>query len=287
MTWFRENRWLGTFLAGFGVTFLLALYFLFHAKGGFEEASTQFSDAAAERNRLERLDPFPNEENYQKMQEHLANYGSALDKLKEELKTRTLPIAPLEPNEFQSRLRQAIVATSDRARANRVKLPDNFNLGFDEFAAALPNTSTAPLLGQELAQVELLLNILIDGRVDAVTLLKRTPLIAEGTVAPTPASKSSNPITGDAEIERGIVDLTFAAAPSAMRKVLNQIAGSDEQFFIIRMLRVRNEQEKGPSRVQNTVATSSAAVPTTAIRFIVGNEHVETTMRIELVRFNF
>jgi hypothetical protein len=287
MNWFRENRWLGIFLAAFGLALLLALYFLFHARSEFKDASAQFNDAAAERSRLEHLDPFPNEENYRKLQEHLANYGAALGKLKDELKTKALPISPLAPNEFQSRLRQTIVDTNERAHGNRVKLPDNFHLGFDEFTAALPNTSAAPLLGQELAQIELLMNILIDDRVDSVTLLKRTPLPEEITATPTPGPMSSIQTAGETEIERGIVDLTFVAAPSSARKVLNQIAGFDHQFLIVRTLRVHSEQEKGPSREQNAAMTSSAPAPTAAIKFIVGNEHVETTMRIELVRFNF
>ena len=56
-------------------------------------------------------------------------------------------------------------------------------------------------------------------------------------------------------IERQIVDLTFVAAPSVARKVLNQIASSTQQFYIIRTLHMRtldlrNEKEtaKGPPR---------------------------------------
>src|SRR5205085_2902794 len=83
--------------------------------------------------RLEHLSPFPNEENFRKTQEALDNYVASLNKLKEELKAQSVPVSPLAPNEFQSRLRQAIVNTTEKARTNRVKLPENFHLGFDEF----------------------------------------------------------------------------------------------------------------------------------------------------------
>src|ERR1700758_2223132 len=163
MDWFRENRWLGTFLIVFAIAVLASIYFLFEAKGGFDEASAQWNDASVERTRLEHLNPFPNEDNFQKMQAHLENYGAAVDKLKEELKKQVLPAPPtLAPNEFQSRLRQSINAVADKARTNRVRLPDNFNHGFDEYTAALPvSADVAKLLGQELAQVELLMNVLI------------------------------------------------------------------------------------------------------------------------------
>jgi hypothetical protein len=289
VNWYRENRWHGNFLIAFAA--LLALWFLFYAKSGFAEASAQFNDAATERNRLEHLNPFPSEENFRKTQTALGNYGARLIKLKEELRAQMVPVAPIAPNEFQSRLRQAIANANEKARANRVKLPENFHLGFDEFATTLPSSAAAAAsLGQELGQVELLLGILIDVRVDAITTLKRVSLPPETATAtarkpPGAANAASKPV------ERSIVDLAFTASPSAMRKVLNQIASSERQFFIVRTLYVRNEQLKGPSREQTATTAKAAETAATtspsAIKFIVGNEHVENTARIEMVRFVF
>ena len=289
MNWYRENRWLGNFLIAFAVTALLALWFLFRARSGFTEASAQFNEAATERNRLEHLNPFPNEGNFRKTQAALNDYGATLTKLKEELRARVLPVEPIAPNEFQSRLRRAIVNTTEKARANRVKLPENFHLGFDEFRTTLPTTAAAPLLGQELAQVELLFGILIDARVDAIAAVKRTTPPAEATAAPTPPPKKPSAPANAAPpvVERAIVDLTFTASPSAMRKVSNQIASAERQFFIVRTLYVRNQQLKGPAREQTAATAGTTPPPTSAIKFIVGNEHVEITARIEIVRFAF
>ena len=289
MNWYRENRWLGNFLIAFAVTALLALWFLFRARSGFTEASAQFNEAATERNRLEHLNPFPNEGNFRKTQAALNDYGATLTKLKEELRAQVLPVEPIAPNEFQSRLRRAIVNTTEKARANRVKLPENFHLGFDEFRTTLPTTAAAPLLGQELAQVELLFGILIDARVDAIAAVKRTTPPAEATAAPTPPPKKPSAPANAAPpvVERAIVDLTFTASPSAMRKVSNQIASAERQFFIVRTLYVRNQQLKGPAREQTAATAGTTPPPTSAIKFIVGNEHVEITARIEIVRFAF
>jgi hypothetical protein len=301
MNWYRENRWLGNFLIAFAVTALLALWFLFRARSGFTEASAQFNEAATERNRLEHLNPFPNEENFRKTQAALNDYGATLTKLKEELRARVLPVEPIAPNEFQSRLRRAIVSTTEKARANRVKLPENFHLGFDEFRTTLPTTAGAPLLGQELAQVELVLGILIDARVDSIMTVKRIlPLGTHSTdsgqapAATTPAARkpAGAANAAPAVVERAIVDLTFTASPSATRKVLNQIASGERQFFIVRTLYVRNQQLKGPSREatgasSGKAAETAATTASSAIKFIVGNEHVEATARIEMVRFAF
>jgi hypothetical protein len=286
MSWFQENRWLGWFLIMFGICTFGALYFLFITKSNYEEVSARFREMAAERNRLERLDPYPNDANYRKLKAYVDNYGGGLAKFKEELKGHSLPIVLLAPNEFQSRLRQAMIANAEKARMNKVKLPDNFHLGFDEFTAALPNNEAAPLLGQELAQVELLVNILIDARVDSLDALRRT-LLREG--------RGKTAGAGPKVIERSLVDLTFVAAPSAARKVLNEIASVNQQFYIIRTLHVRNEKEKGPAREQIAAASGSAVgtaatTPTSgnaALNFIVGNEHIETSARIEMLRFTF
>ena len=299
MNWFRENRWLGTFLIVFGLCAVLSLFFLFQAKSSSEDAMTRFNEAAAERTRLESLNPYPTQENFRKMGDFLKNYAASLDKLKQDLRTCMLPAPPLAPNEFQSHLRQSIVAVADRARANKVKLPDNFALGFDEYTAALPSTVAAPWLGQELAQVELLLDLVIDARVDSVTALVRAPLPEEkpsSSPAPGGPRKPAAPApSGPKKLERGVIDVTFASSPSAARKVLNQLGTSSQQLFVTRTMHVRNEQEKGPVREASPAAGATptpapAAVPgkpAAALTFIIGNEHIETSARIELIRFTF
>jgi hypothetical protein len=296
VNWFRENRFLGTFLVLFGVGMLGALWFVFMAKSAWDEASNRFNNTAAEMNRLERLSPYPNAENLRKMKAHTENYSTALAKLKDELKTRVAPVRPMAPNEFQSRLRVAMTAIADKARANKVKLPDKFYLGFDEFASALPNEAAAPLLGQELVQIEWLLDSLLDARVDALTAFRRTPLAEERGATPASPPPGAEP-AGAKSFERNVVEATFVSSPGAARKVLNQIAGAHQPFCIIRLLHVRNEKEKGPPR--EVAGETTAVAPTVspgakpppgagaALNFIVGNERIETTAKIEIVRFTF
>ena len=309
MNWFRENRFLGTFLIALFFCLAGSVWFLFSAKSDWDDASTRFNQTAAELNRLERLAPYPSAENVRKMKAYGEDYATALAKLKDELKMRGGPVAPMAPNEFQSQLRVAMTAVSEKARANKVKLPDNFYLGFDEFASALPKTEAAPLLGQELAQVEWLMNLFIDARIDSLTSFRRAPLADEhgaSSALPTPKpgagrTPGAAPTTGPKLIERNVVEATFVSTPAAARKVLNQIAGANQQFFIIRLLHVRNEKEKGPPREiaadanavnppaapANSPTAKPSPTPGAALNFIVGNERIETSAKIEIVRFVF
>jgi hypothetical protein len=299
--WFQQNRALGTLLIVFGIGALFVGVLLYWRWATWRDDMQTFDQAAAERSRLEQLDPFPNDANYRKLQGYLDRYSSALNKFKDELKKGVVPVPPLAPNEFQSRLRQATVATLGRAQTNNVKLPDKFVLGFDEFATGLPDTAVAPLLGQELSQIQMLINILLDAKVDSVTSFHRAPLFEErrSSSSPTPspaggrtAAKTSTP--APALLQRNIVDLTFKAAPAAARKVLNEIVNSSGQLFIIRTLYVHNEKDKGPSR-QRTEPTPPQAPQTASgqagaaapLNFIVGNEHIEVSATIEMLRFTF
>jgi hypothetical protein len=312
MKWFEQNRALGTLLLVSGVCVLLGAALLYWRWNVWSEAKQTFDQATAERNRLQGLDPFPNDANYRKLQGYLERYNAALDKFKDELKAEVAPEPPLAPNEFQSRLRQATLAVEERARTNNVKLPDKFQLGFDEFARTMPSTAVAALLGQELSQVQMFINILLDAKVDSITAFRRRPLPEEHAASSSPTSKPTPPPTrggrvatprapakpaGTAAprlIERNVVDISFKAAPGAARRVLNEITSSTGQFFIIRTLYVHNEKDKGPPHERTgrpTPAPSPQASPgqqgAGALNFIVGTEHVEVSATIEMLRFTF
>ncbi|HEU0210126.1 MAG TPA: Amuc_1100 family pilus-like protein [Candidatus Udaeobacter sp.] len=306
MKWLQQNRVLGPFLIVSATCILVAAGLLYWRWSIWSEAKRTFDQAVAERIRLQRLDPFPDEANYRKLQSYVKEYTAALEKFKQQLKSEAVPELPLAPNEFQSRLRQATLATQDRARTNNVKLPDNFQLGFDEFARTMPGTTAAPLLGQELSEIQILINILLDAKVDSVTAFRRQSLPEEhgALVTPTPSSVRGRTVASGAKpgstaapmlIQRNIVDITFKAAPPAARKVLNEITSATEQFFIIRTLYVHNEKDKGPPRAKTANPTPTPASETNAgkpgasgpLNFIVGNEHIEVSASIEMLRFTF
>ena len=295
MKWFQQNRALGTFLVVSGICILLGAALLYWRWSVWSEAKQTFDQATAERNRMQGLNPFPNDANYRKLQGYLERYSAALDKFKDELKAEVAPAPPLAPNEFQSRLRQTTLAVEERARTNNVKLPDKFQVGFDEFARIMPSTAVAALLGQELSQVQMLINILLDAKVDSITSLRRRPLPEERPASPTPTpSPGQRVATTPKLIERNVVEISFKAAPGAARKVLNEITNSTGQFFIVRTLYVHNEKDKGPPHERTATPTPAPNLPASpgqspagALNFIVGNEHIEVSATIEMLRFTF
>ena len=166
----------------------------------------------------------------------------------------------------------------------------------------MPNESAAPLLGQELVQIEWLVNGLLDAHVETLSAFRRAPLKEERETAAlptaTPATEAKPVAAAPAAanlFERNAVELTFLSTQSVARKVINQIAGANQPFCIIRVLHVRNEKDKGPPR-ETASETSAPSIPApspaakatpAALNFIVGNEKIETTAKIEIVRFTF
>ena len=113
------------------------------------------------------------------------------------------PKPPLQPNEFQAQLRQAATDVIERARASKVQLPENFNLGFDEYATSLPNSAAAPRLGRQLRAIEWIANTIVDAHVDSLQSLTRSTLPEEKTTpAPTSARTRGRQGTEDCGSQR-------------------------------------------------------------------------------------
>jgi hypothetical protein len=304
MNWFQQNRFLGTFLGVLVFATLFSGYFLFHEKSAADEQQKRLEATINELNRLRASDPFPNEENLRRTRAQTDSYRASLQALEDELKNRMFPRPPLQPNEFQAQLRQAVIAVTERARASKVQLPENFNLGFDEYATSLPNSVAAPRLERQLKAIEWLANRMIEAHVDSLSSLTRSALPeekADATPTPPPGRNRGGAAPRAAEENGRIVDstsvsLVFTGSPAAARKLLNQVTSAQEQFYIIRTLQVKNAEDKGPKRGE-AAAPNAAAVPQGAadtvsktpkpgITFIVGNEHLSVAARIEIVRFN-
>ena len=304
MNWFQQNRFLGTFLAAFALATLLSGYFLLHEKSAAAEELERLDATINELNRLRASTPFPNEENLGKTKAQTDSYRTSLQTLEDELKTRMFPRPPLQPNEFQAQLRQAVIAVSERAQTSKVQLPENFNLGFDEYATSLPNSSAAPRLGRQLKAIEWLANTIIEAHVDSLTSLARSALPEEksgATPTPTPARSRGGKSPKDAEenakiVDSTSVDLVFTGSPAAARKMFNQVTSAKEQFYIIRTLQVKNQADKGPKRgeaaapgvpaVAQADTGAPGKTPELGITFIVGGEHLNVAAKIEIVRFN-
>lgn len=308
MNWARENRFLAVFAGAvvLGVIALSVLLFLAH--GRYATVSEQYEAQSHEFLRLENLVPYPSAANLAKLQEQKRAYLERITALQRNLSQTEFPIEPMTPEQFQDRLRSTVSDIANRADELHVKLPPKFYLGFDRYQTEPPRGEAAAPLGRELKAITLVINTLIESRADALLSIRRTPLPEEnaGSARPVPA-KPGAPVAGPKNelVARYPFEIGFVSEQNRFRKIFNEIVSTKRQFFIVRTLRVRNENEKGPVRqaVPDAAAapiatataspaprlpgtqTASAVSRADPLKFMVGTEKLNVDMRIDMVDF--
>ena len=326
MSWIKENK----FLAGFTAATVVgagALGFLtLQAKGRYDAALTSFEEKSTELSRLQNAQPFPSQDNVKKLQAQQKEFQQAIAELQEKATKVELPVEEISPQQFQDRLRQTVDSTAQRAAQSGVALPENFSLGFDRYLAEPPRSEAAPLLGRQLKAIETVVSNMIDARISKINELKRDELPQEkaGSREPEPikGAKTKGDKAGKELVDKQPFQVVFTSDQAAMIKVLNSIVTSDKQFYIPRVITVKNEKDTGPSRIDpmnpfgaganpaapafdpaaqpgidpTTGAPAAApgipAAPVVAANqgqasapYVVGQEKAEVTMLIDIVDF--
>jgi len=320
MSWIKENKFLAGFTAATVVGAGALGFLLFQAKGKYDEASTNFEQESSELNRLQTSKPFPNDDNVKKLDAQKKQYAAAIAELQKGLGKLEIPLEQISPQQFMDRLRSTVDSIKQRAGENSVKLNgDVGNLGFDRYLSEPPRAEAAPALARELKAVEMILATLIKNRVTEIKDLARDEVPEErgGRAEADPAKPGgkSGKNAKDLVASSG-VQIGYVTEQSNLMDTLNQIISAKEQFFIPRVVAFKSEKETGPLRNDPSVASNNvapvppppqpgdpAAPPVPALpgvpppgaipgvaaappqRIIVGEEKVETTLRIEIVNF--
>lgn len=320
MNFFKENK----FLTGYLAVVLLgagALGFLvMQAMGTYSDAVGAWESESAELSRLQKLPSFPNDRNVSAMDRMRKKHAGVVADLQKELVKTEIPLEPMTPEQFQDKLRAAVTDTVARAEAIGMKLPGEgkFYMGFDPYENAPPRVEAAAPLGRQLLAIQLLMDTLIGNKVVELRELKRPELLEEGGSAPveaTPAPGAKGRIekSGPPLLQTFPVQTTFLVEQNNFRSILNTLISSKTQFFIPRVLTVKNENPRPPSRIvvgaptvaqgytppppldpnmpQPMAGTAVQGVPAVparpalAMKYIVGEERVEVGMRLEQVDF--
>lgn len=313
MNWIKENK----FLFGFLVVMVLGVgaggWFILEAKGRSDAATEDYERKIAELSRLQRLAIFPNQKNLDRIVAQQTDVNAEVSKLAKTLATQQIPLEQVSPEQFQDKLKAAVTAVKSKAAQTNpaVKLPEpKFFLGFDPYETAPPPKEAAGVLARELKAIEWLCNQLIDNKITELKPLNREPLPEEKgktkETTPVSAGKPAAGKPGDKakaggvryEIEKHRIDLAFVTEQSRFRDLLNAIVSHKGQFFIPRLINVKNEKPVPPPRVAEVAAVPPApadpaapagtapaapATPAAQAGYIVGEEKIEVTLVLDLV----
>jgi hypothetical protein len=318
MNWIKLNKGLAGFLA-FSVLLAGALAFLvFRASAKHEESMKSYTALLGQLNGLQRQSPYPDQVSLKALQLQKKEHKESIEELQRRLNTMELPLTPLTEVQFQDALRDTVQRVSAKAAASGMKLPEKFYMSFDQYQGAPPRREAASALGRELKAIESVINQLADSGVASLTKLERSPL-PEELAKHKAADGGKEPQAGKgAKAPRQLAskspfETSFVCTQTAFRSALNRIVSSKEQFFIPRLVEIRNEKDKGPLKNDPSSASGStpaggnvASSPEPALstqpgaplsppvgggasqaklRYLVGEEKLEVTLSLELVDF--
>jgi len=292
MDWIKQNKFLSGWLA---VTLLVAAalgYLLFSAKSAYAEKADEFTGKVGELQNLQNATPYPDEENFKKMQELQKAHQAAIDDLQKKLAKTEFPVVPLSAVKFQDELRESVRRVTTLATERGTKLPEKFYMGMEKYQAEPPKDEAAAPLGRVLKAMEEALNILIESGAESIGDIKRDPLPEEGGApasGATPPKQPGGKSTGSADsdlVKKNTFAINFVAAEPKFRRFLNSLISDEKQFYVPNNIVVANEKTTGPPKVTNQTPFQDPNAPKKSdVQFVVGSEKLAVAMKIDIVDF--
>ncbi|MEO6786129.1 MAG: Amuc_1100 family pilus-like protein [Chthoniobacteraceae bacterium] len=281
MSWVTENK----FLTGFGAVMLAGLgtlgWFTWSAMGKYDDAAGAFDAASSQLKALQQAKPSLTAAHLKELLAQKQEMTEKIGAFQNVLKSRVLPIVPIEKAAFQDKLKEAVARVTAKAAEAKVERPKDFYLGFAEYQSKPPDDKAAPALARELQAIELVMDVLIQAaKSGSIELneLYREPLPEEGRTKAnegqggTGRRKNAADRSGGGIVEKNGLRLKITSNDEALRKVLNALANHKQQLFIIRNLTVMNTKMDSPPRLAAAAppppapgAEQPAAAPTTPL----------------------
>jgi hypothetical protein len=270
---------------------------------GAENRATALEEMAKRNKEFDSLrnsNPAPTEESRRQLDERREAASASLEKLHAGLSSMNIPLETIQPLEFQAALAAKTRNFMAKATKNRIPIPrgaresDPFSMDFDEFIKRVPSEDKVSLVNRQLTAADRLLNTLLDSKPLSLISFKidRTEDPKDPKdIKPDPKSGKS-PQTPPAILSAQEFDLKFTASPDSLRDFLNALTRDKQAFFVVRRIKVITLSKEGvpmlaPSKtvLAPPADPSASGQPTAPVvaQYILGDEHVEVEMRVDLL----
>ena len=278
MNWIRENKFLACFSAIMVVGVGALAFLLISAIGNYDATHNKYTSLTAQLNALQNRQPYPNSQNLEDYQKQTTALATVIENLEQKLSAVQFPLDPtMTPAKFQAKLQATVIDEITKAKATGVTLPDKFALGFDRYLTAPPVQAAAAPLERELRAMQFLFDELLDST--GVQSISSTPPVFR---APLPEEETGGkPSTG--LVVKSPVEISFVANPTTVRKILNDLVETNKQFYIVRLVQIRNQGDK---ELAKTDAWKNMKDKAGNLQYVLGTEKLEVTLSLEIVNFN-
>jgi len=232
-----------TWLTMFGVVAALVIcgtgFYAFSSYGSYKTAMEGWDSKVGSIQTLERKVPYPDEDNSEAVKASLDKYRASVQQLSDTLNTFQRPLnKELANTTFQQLVKERVEGFRQYARTGGLEIDSTteFQLGFDSYANTLPQPELVPVLDYELEAIDHLLRTLVDCGAETISAFQRDAI--PGEVGSTGKHESG-------VVHKYPVRFRFNGSFEAFQKFVNALANDKEFFYILRVLKVKNEATEG------------------------------------------
>ena len=239
MSWIKDNKFIaalgGGTLAGAILLFVLG----FHGLSNYEKAKGEFEAASTEASGFEKLALYPKAENNDGKRKALDDYRQAVASLQAAFEPfRPKEIKNITPQEFTTVLLAANTEVRKAFEDGGTAVPEPFFVGFERYKTSLAPGNTTGILDYQLASIK---NLMLE-------LAKAKPTELRNLYRPNlPEEDGQNHTPAPAAVARPFpLEITFVGSEKSARQFLSSIAKPENNYVVVRSLRVTNEKKDPP-----------------------------------------
>ena len=299
MNWFKQNKFLGGFIACMVVGVGALGFLLFQAQSQYAEARTDYEMKVGELNRLEGMKPYPESANLKQVEEQKTLHVAAIDALHKNVAAAQIPLEPLAREQFQDKLREAVTRITAKAKDGGLALPPMFYVGMEKYQNEPPLPEAAPALGRQLKALEFIITKMVDEGIAGISKFERETLPEEEGKGKKEKEAPSKPGAAAGKAEKSSknlvayhsVQIEFTAEQSRFRSFLNTIVSEKSQFYVPRLVVVKNEKPDAPPRVQPGIIPplpqdgKAPPPPPETSKYTFGAERLNVSLVLDIVDF--
>jgi hypothetical protein len=248
----NSKVWLTTF----GVAAFLVIagtgFYAFSNFSKYQESLSSWDAKVSTIESLEKRVPYPNEENAKAVEELVGAYRASVASLSETLKSFQRPLnTTLANTEFQQRVKKRVEDFRAFAQENGFEIvtENGFHLGFDAYAEVVPTQELVPELDYELEAIDYLLRKLVASGSKTMTSFERDPI---------PGEPGGPEKRAEGVVQKYPVRIRFQGSHDVLQTFINDLANDRQFFYVVRVLKVQNENEEGPLKLTAEDGTSFA-----------------------------
>jgi len=260
MSWIQENK----FVAGLGgVTAVIGgaiLFFGVSQGNAYEEKLEKFSELKAQYAKLEKAKPYPNSENLSDREDGIASYEEIIKEVRGLVSGyRPEKLERMTPEQFKD-IQVKMDTDLCEAFGADTKLPDGCLFGFEKYNTGSVKAKATAKLNYELGAIQWMLHKLAEVKPESVTNIRRVELPEENGQVAVPikptrgGGRARGNQTQQAQVAAGRayellpMELSFTANEASVRQFLMSLVNSDQYYYAIRGVRIRNEKQLPPNQ---------------------------------------